>query len=166
MTRFLALVVFVSLAGACSTPGKASTPTVTVGEERISFSVRLAEVPSGARSITLRISMPAALLEAGLEPEEASILVGNALTNVALGQGPTRVGKGEIELVWEDAAGGTAGARELRVASAGKPIELSVTFAGPAVAAERRDELERALARATSATADGRALSAVATRLE
>jgi hypothetical protein len=121
--------------------------------ERLHYRAAIPVVPAGAASVVLTLRLePSAL------PVEAHALVGNALLACPLGA-PTERATPHASLHWTEA-------RELRLESQGKALELVVELAETPGSDDERAALEHALLLGTSALVDGKPFEGVVTRLE
>jgi hypothetical protein len=162
--RLLALLALL-LPAACAGTRERETPEAGPSEVFL-YRASVASVPAGASSVVLRVRIPVQ----GLRALQAYGLVGNAPFECSLAGDPGPLSpagaREHAELTCRDCEEGGVRFRELLIETRGKPLELTLRLARPRAAASEASALEQELASATSATADGRPIAALATRLE
>jgi hypothetical protein len=171
------VTLFALFSSSCASAPAAAPAPEPAALEFFTYRTTVASVSAGASNLTVSVRLPEEWPAGVMRPLQAYGLVGNAPFEFPFVEGPTLPGTsagsssrtltdGTTKLSVHTAEEGGIRYREFVVETNGKPLELSLRLAQMAGAPIEASALEQELVRGTTATADGKPVEALATRLE
>ena len=162
LSRFVSLALSLSIA-ACSSTQRPDEPIEPLA--RYTYHADLTQVPAGAAEVRVGVVVPDQ--GGALRPLSVFGLVGNAPFELVLSDDSGAVEQAHVRVSWERRAGpDRSGAREIVVATRGKPLELGVRLAARAGAELDARALTAELSEKTWAEIDGQPAPPPVTRCE